>query len=96
MTTKLSLPERFQRLATLKLVIALVAGIGASVLAHAPLLITVGAAFAIPLVFAVLVFGWRWVAAALSGRRRMPTPPRRAGSTQPRPFSPAQRRRPRT
>jgi len=96
MPTQLGMSQRVARVVTVAKLVPLVVGGVVLLIGHAPLVVAIAASFATPLVFAAFVFGARWLGVAFRGQRRLPTPPRRPGSMQPRPFSPAQRRRPHT
>ena len=88
--------QRAARVVTVAKLIPLAVGGVVLLVGRAPLVVAIGAAFATPLVFAAFAFGSHWLAAALRGQRRLPTPPRRLGATTGRHYSRAQRRRPRT
>ena len=63
---------------------------------HAPVAFGLAGVFALPLLTAGALLGSGWVYLAVHGRARLVPHPRRPGRLEPRPFSAAQRRRPRT
>ena len=88
--------DRFAIIIGLAVMVCAVAAGLLVLLRTTPLALALAGSFVAPLVVAAGALGGRWLYLALHGHARLPKPRIRPGRMETRPYSTAQRRRPRT